>query len=74
MELMDIGYGNYVSSERIVSIILPGAAPAKRLIKYATTANKLIDASSGRRTESVIVTDSDHIVLSSLTPMQLKAM
>ena len=67
MELLDIGYGNLVSRERIVAITHPNSAPAKRFIKAAAAIGKLIDASSGRKTESVIVTDSDHVILSPLS-------
>ena len=72
MDLLDIGYGNLVSSNRIIAIIHPSSAPAKRFIKSAAATAKLIDASSGRKTESVIITDSDHVILSSLTVLQLQ--
>ena len=72
MGLLDIGYGNLVSSDRIIAVIYPSSAPAKRFIKSGAAAGKLIDASSGRKTESVIITDSDHVILSSLTPKQLQ--
>lgn len=67
MELINVGFGNLVSSDKIVSVVSPDAAPIKRMIKLAKEDNKLIDASGGRKTRSVIVTESDHIVLSYLT-------
>lgn len=71
MGLLDIGYGNLVSGERIIAVIHPSSAPAKRFIKSASISSKLIDASSGRKTESVIITDSDHVILSPLTTDQI---
>ncbi|MCL1830153.1 MAG: DUF370 domain-containing protein [Oscillospiraceae bacterium] len=73
MDLLDIGYGNLISKARIISIIHPSSAPAKRLIKSAAAINKLIDASSGRKTGSVIITDSDHVILSPLSTQQLQS-
>lgn len=67
MELINIGFGNLISSDKIVSVVSPDAAPIKRMIKLAKDDNKLIDASGGRKTRSVIITESDHIVLSYLT-------
>ncbi len=67
MELINVGFGNLVSSDKIISVVSPDAAPIKRMIKLAKEDNKLIDASGGRKTRSVIVTESDHIVLSYLT-------
>ncbi len=68
MKLINIGFGNLVSDIRIVSIVLPESAPVKRLIQDAREKGMLIDATYGRKTKSVIVTDSEHIVLSALTP------
>ncbi len=68
MKLINIGFGNLVSDIRIVSIVLPESAPVKRLISDAREKGMLIDATYGRKTKSVIVTDSEHIVLSALTP------
>ena len=67
MELINIGFGNLISSDKIVSVVSPEAAPIKRMIKLAKDTNKLIDASGGRKTRSVIVVESDHIILSYLT-------
>ncbi len=68
MKLVNIGYGNMVNSSRVVSLVSPDAAPIKRLIQDTRTAGKLIDATGGKKTRSVIVTDSGHLVLSALTP------
>ncbi len=68
MKLINIGFGNLVSDIRIVSIVLPESAPVKRLIQEAREKGMLIDATYGRKTKSVIVTDSEHIILSALPP------
>ena len=67
MKLINIGFGNMVSAERIVSIVSPDAAPIKRLIQDARDAGTVIDASCGKKTLSVIICDSRHIILSSLS-------
>lgn len=64
--LVNIGFGNVVASAKVVAIIVPGSAPMKRLREEAKKRGKLIDATEGRRTRSIIVTDSDHIILSGL--------
>lgn len=63
MKLVNIGSGNMVSAERIVSIITPESAPIKRIIQDAKEQGVLIDATMGRKTKSVIITDSHHIIL-----------
>ncbi len=68
MKLINIGYGNMISSTRIIAIVSPDAAPVKRMVQTARDKGLLIDASCGRKTKSVIVTDSDHIVLSAVQP------
>ena len=68
MKLINIGFGNLVSDIRIVSIVLPESAPVKRLAQEAREKGMLIDATYGRKTKSVIVTDSEHIILSALPP------
>ena len=68
MKLINIGFGNLVSAERIVSIVSPESAPIKRMIQDARDRGLLIDASFGRSTRSVIVADSGNLILSSLTP------
>ena len=67
MKLINIGYGNRVNSAKVVSVVSPDAAPIKRLIQDTRDTGKLIDASSGKKTRSVIVADSGHIILSALT-------
>ncbi len=64
--LLNIGFGNVVASERVVAIITPGSAPVKRLKDHARETGKLVDATQGRRTRAVIVTDSDHVILSAV--------
>lgn len=64
--LVNIGFGNIVSLSRIVAIINPGSSPMKRLKNEAKKRGKLIDATEGRKTRSIIITDSDHIILSAL--------
>lgn len=64
--LINIGFGNVVASSRVVAIVTPGSAPIKRIREEAEIAGKLVDATQGRRTRSIIITDSNHIVLSAL--------
>ncbi|MEN1759500.1 extracellular matrix/biofilm regulator RemA [Anoxynatronum sibiricum] len=66
--LINIGFGNIVSVNRIVAIVSPESAPIKRMIQEAREQGALIDATYGRRTRAVIVTDSDHIILSAVQP------
>lgn len=66
--LINIGFGNIVSVNRIVAIVSPESAPIKRMIQEAREQRLLIDATYGRRTRAVIVTDSDHIILSAIQP------
>ena len=68
MQLINIGYGNMVSSSRIVAVVAPDSAPIKRLISEARDKGSLIDATYCRRTRAVIITDSDHIILSAVAP------
>ena len=67
MKFVDIGAGNMVLDEKIVSLISPDSAPAKRTVGEAKESGRIIDCTSGRRTKSIIVTDSDHVILSALT-------
>ena len=69
--LMNIGFGNIVNTDRVIAIVNPDSAPAKRMIQRAKENECIVDATQGRRTKSVIVTDSDHIVLSALQPETL---
>ena len=68
LKLINIGFGNIVAAERIVSIVSPESAPIKRLVQEAKDAKTAIDATYGRRTRSVIIMDSGHIVLSAVQP------
>ena len=65
-KLVNIGFGNSVVSRRVVAIVSPSAAPIRRLREEAREDKRLIDATQGRKTRAVIVTDSDHIILSAL--------
>lgn len=65
---MNIGFGNIINSRKIVSIISPDAAPVKRMVQTAKDNGTAVDATCGRKTRSVIVTDSGHLVLSALQP------
>ncbi|HIR02942.1 MAG: DUF370 domain-containing protein [Acutalibacteraceae bacterium] len=71
MKLINIGFGNMVSGDRIIAIVSPDSAPIKRIIQDAKEQGALIDATYGRRTKSVIITDSDHVVLSAKNPESL---
>ena len=66
MKLLGIGFGNLVAAERIVSIVSPESAPVKRIIQESKEKGNLIDATHGRRTRAVIITDSDHVILTYL--------
>ena len=68
MQLVNIGFGNIVSAERIVAIVSPESAPIKRMVQEAKDNKTAIDATYGRRTRAVIIMDSGNIVLSSLQP------
>lgn len=69
--LVNVGHGNIVVADQIVAIVAPGSLPVKRLIDGAKGSPKLVDATNGRRTRAVIVTESDHLILSSLEPATL---
>ena len=66
--LINIGFGNIVASNRIIAIVSPESAPIKRMIQDAREKGSLIDATYGRRTRGVIITDSEHIILSAIQP------
>jgi len=66
MRLVNIGFGNLVSANRMIAIVSPESAPIKRIIQEAKENGNLIDATHGRRTRAVIITDSDHIILTYL--------
>ena len=71
MKLVNIGFGNMVSAERIITIVSPDSAPIKRMVQEAKERGMLIDASYGRKTRAVIIMDSDHIVLSAILPVSI---
>ena len=69
MELVNIGYGNLISARRLIAVVSPDSAPIKRMITEARERSMLIDATFGRKTRTVLIMDSDHVVLSGL-PME----
>ncbi|MDL2234406.1 DUF370 domain-containing protein [Ruminococcaceae bacterium OttesenSCG-928-L11] len=68
LKLINIGFGNMVSANRLIAIVSPESAPIKRIIQDARDKGSLIDATYGRRTRAVIITDSDHVILSAVQP------
>ena len=68
MKLINIGFGNMVSANRLIAIVSPESAPIKRIVQEAGDKGSLIDATYGRRTRAVIIMDSDHIILSAVQP------
>ena len=68
MKLINIGFGNLVSEERLVAIVGPDSAPIKRMVQESRERGMLIDATYGRKTKAVLIMDSDHVVLSALQP------
>ena len=68
VRLINIGFGNIVPAERVIAIVGPESAPVKRVVTEARESGTLIDATCGRRTRAVIVTDSRHVILSALLP------
>ena len=68
IQLINIGFGNIVTANRVVAIVSPESAPIKRIITEARDRGQLIDATYGRRTRAVIITDSSHIILSAIQP------
>ena len=71
MQLINIGFGNIVAANKIVSIVSPEAAPIKRMVQDAKDNKTAVDATCGRKTRAVIITDSGYIILSSLQPETL---
>lgn len=67
-KLVNVGFGNFISSNRIISVVHPESAPIKRIIQDAKDRGSLIDATQGRKTRSVIVMDSDHVILAPVQP------
>lgn len=68
MKLINIGYGNMVSSSKIVAVVSPESAPVKRIVQEAKAKGMVVDATFGRKCKAVIITESDHVVLSALSP------
>ena len=68
MQLVNIGFGNIVSAEKIVAIVSPESAPIKRMVQEAKDAKTAVDATCGRRTRAVLIMDSGHIILSAVQP------
>ena len=66
MNFINIGFGNMVAADRVVTIVSPDSAPIKRLIQDAKDSGRVIDVSCGRRTRAVIITDSEHVILSAI--------
>ncbi len=66
--LINIGYGNIVAGSRVIAVVAPESAPSRRMIAAAKETGMLIDATCGRRTRAIIITDSNHIILSALLP------
>jgi len=66
MKFINIGFGNMVCADRVVAIVSPDSAPIKRLIQDAREAGRVIDVSCGRRTRAVVLTDSEHVILSAI--------
>ena len=71
MRFINIGFGNVVAAQRILAVLSPDSAPIKRMIKEAKERGMLVDASFGRSTRSVLLMDTDHVILSALGPEQL---
>ena len=73
MKLVNIGYGNMIATERLVAIVSPDAAPIRRMIQDSRDSGRVIDATCGHKTRAVIVTDSEHVILSPLLPETVAA-
>ena len=71
--LLNLGYGNLIVVSRVVAVVSPQSAPMRRLREEASQRGKLVDATQGRRTRSIVITDSDHVVLSAVNPETLAA-
>ena len=73
MKLINVGYGNMVAVSHIIAIVSPDSAPIKRMVQDAKERGTAIDATFGRRTKAVIITDSDHVILSAIQPETIAA-
>lgn len=68
MKFINVGFGNMIAAERVVALVSPDSAPMKRLVGEAREGGRVIDVTCGRRTRSIIITDSDHVILSATQP------
>ena len=73
MKLINIGFGNMVSSSRVLTIVSPESAPIKRIVQEAKDRSMLVDATYGRKTKAVILMDTDHVILSAIQPESIAA-
>ena len=73
MKLINIGFGSMIAANRLIAIVDPDSAPIKRVIQEARDRGMLIDASYGRKTKAVLLMDTDHVILSALTPEMISA-
>ncbi len=73
MKLINIGFGSMVSASRVLAVVAPDSAPIKRVVQEARERGMLIDASFGRKTKAVILMDTDHVILSAITPEAVEA-
>ena len=73
MKMVNVGYGNMAAAARIVAVIAPEAAPIRRMVQDARDSGRVVDATCGHRTRAVLVTDSDHVILSPLLPETVAA-
>jgi regulator of extracellular matrix RemA (YlzA/DUF370 family) len=71
MKLIDAGFGNYVNCDRVISVVSPDSLPVRRLVQDAKNAGRMIDVSCGKKTKSVLITDSDHIICSAEEPEKI---
>lgn len=74
MAFIQIGFGNIISSTRLISVVAPDSAPIRRLVQDARDRGALIDASSGKKSKAVLIMDSDHVVLSALTVEDIESL
>ena len=73
MKLINIGFGSMIAANRLLAVVAPDSAPIKRVVQEARDRGMLIDASYGRKTKAVLLMDTDHVILSALTPEQIYA-
>ena len=73
MKLVNIGYGNMLAVERLIAVVSPEAAPIRRMIQDARDTGRVIDATCGHKTRAVVITDSEHVILSPLLPETVAA-